>query len=210
MKYLFLCPITALVVLSASLPRVASGQNGLTEVKIPSAPVNLQVPAGNVAFLKANAAGTQNYVCLPSSSGPKWTFQGPQATLFVKFPWINGEGTWQVATHFPSSNPSEAGLARPTWQSSHDTSTVWGKAIASSTDPKYVVPGAIPWLLVEATGTQQGPMGGTALSQTTFIQRVNTSGGVAPSEGCDESVYGKLALVPYTTDYYFYQSSGPK
>ncbi len=210
MKYLSLCPLAALVVLSASLPRVAWGQNGLTEVKIPAVPSNLQVPAGNTAYLKANAEGTQNYICLPSASGPKWSFLGPQATLFVKFPWINGEGTWQVTTHFLSSNPAESGTARPTWQSSHDSSTVWGKAAASSTDPKYVAAGAIPWLLVEATGTQRGSMGGTALSQTTFIQRVNTAGGVAPTEGCDESAYGKLALVPYTTEYYFYQASGRK
>lgn len=210
MKYLSLCPLAAIVVLSASLPRVAWGQNGLTEVKIPSAPANLQVPSGNTAYMKTHAEGTQNYVCLPSATGPKWTFQGPQATLFVKFPWINGEGTWQVTTHFLSANPAEQGTARPTWQSSLDTSAVWGKVAASSADPKYVAAGAIPWLLLEAAGTQRGPMGGTALSQTTFIQRVNTAGGVAPTEGCDESAYGKLALVPYTTEYYFYQASGRK
>ena len=208
MKYFPLCPIAAVVISLASLPRVANGQNGLTEIKIPETPANLQVPSGNVAFLKTRAEGTQNYLCMPSPTGPAWKFLGPQATLFVNFPWINGEGTWQVATHYLGANPNESGTARPTWQSSLDSSAIWGKVAASSADSKYVAAGAIPWLLVEIAGSQRGPMGGTALSQTTFIQRLNTSAGVAPSEGCDESTYGKLALVPYTTDYYFYQASG--
>jgi hypothetical protein len=66
--------------------------------------------------------------------------------------------------------------------------------------------GAIPWLLVEAVGAQRGPSGGTSLSQTTFIQRVNISGGIAPSTGCSASSVGNVALVPYTTDYYFYKA----
>lgn len=53
-------------------------------------------------------------------------------------------------------------------------------------------------------------MGGTALSQTTFIQRVKTAGGVAPASGCDETNYGKQVLVPYTTDYYFYRAAGQR
>jgi len=210
MKYLLQHRIATLVSVFALPSRLAMGQMGLAEVQAPMVPSNLQVPAGNTTYLKTHAIGTQNYVCLPGASGPVWKFLGPQATLFVTFPWIQGEATWQAATHFLSSNPSEGGTARPTWQSSLDTSAVWGKAIADSADPKFVAPGAIPWLLVEVAGARRGPMGGSALTQTTFIQRVNTSGGVAPSAGCDASAYGKIALVPYTTDYYFYQVSGRK
>jgi hypothetical protein len=123
---------------------------------------------------------------------------------------MQGEAVWQVATHFLSANPDEKGTARPAWQSSFDTSVVWGKAAADSTDPQYVAAGAIPWLLVKVAGTQKGPSGGVALAQTTYIQRVNTSGGVAPTEGCTEADYGKLAMVPYTTDYIFYQAEQGK
>ena len=35
----------------------------------PPLPSNLQVPAGNTAFFKGHAIGTQNYICLPSTSG---------------------------------------------------------------------------------------------------------------------------------------------
>ncbi len=50
-------------------------------------------------------------------------------------------------------------------------------------------------------------IGGSILAQTTFIQRVNTSGGVAPATGCTQaSNIGVMVLVPYTTDYYFYRA----
>jgi hypothetical protein len=93
-------------------------------------------------------------------------------------------------------------MARPTWQSSVDTSAVWGKAIASSIDPAFVAPGAIAWLLLDVVGKQRGPAGGSILSQATAIQRVNTSGGLMPEGGC---TVGSIAFVPYTADYYFYK-----
>ena len=170
-------------------------------VNVPPVPTNLEAPAGHVPYLKGYATGTQNYVCLPTG----WTFLGPQATLFVTVRWLNTELRYQVATHFLSSNPAEDGTPRPTWQGSSDTSSVWGKAIANSTDPNYVAQGAIPWLLLEVVGAQRGPTGGSILSQTTYIQRVNTSGGVIPTSPC---MVGSTALVPYTTDYFFYRAAG--
>jgi hypothetical protein len=168
----------------------------------PAVPPNLEVPPGHVAFLNARATGTQNYICLPSATGVSWRLFGPQATLFQSFFGISQ----QLTTHFLSANPSENGLARPTWQHSFDTSRVWARAIQSSTDPNYVEPGAIPWLLLEAVGVESGPAGGFYLTQTAYIQRINTSGGVAPSTGCSQaSEIGATALVPYTTDYVFYK-----
>lgn len=165
-----------------------------------SVPANIEVPEGNVAFLKGSATGTQNYICLPSG----WTFLGPQATLFITFRWLGSEVRQQIATHYLSPNPVEGGTARPTWQSSLDTSAVWAKSIAASTDPAFVAAGAIPWLLLQVTGAQKGPSGGSMLAATTYIQRVNTSGGITPATGC---TLGALALVPYTTDYVFYKAA---
>jgi hypothetical protein len=174
---------------------------------IPPMPANIKVPAGHVAYLKASAEGTQNYVCLPGGSTLAWKFQGPQATLFVTFKWINGDLRQQVTTHFLSPNPVEPGMpARATWQSSIDTSSVWAKKIAESSDPNFVAPGAIPWLLLEAVGTRKGPMGGALLANTTYIQRVKTSGGGPPEGACSEA--GSINFAPYTTDYIFYRASG--
>ena len=173
---------------------------------VPPVPDALQVPAGNTLFLGARAAGTQNYVCLPTAKRTlAWRFLGPQATLFVE---SEGGLQPQVTTHFLSVNPIEVNVARPTWQHSVDTSKVWGRVRASSADPIYVEAGAIPWLLLEAAGTELGPDGGDVLAPTTFIQRVNTSGGLAPATGCsNDDEIGKVALVPYSTDYYFYRKS---
>jgi hypothetical protein len=150
-------------------------------------------------FSIARGEGTQNYVCLPSATGVSWTFFGPQATLF-------DEKGGQVMTHFLSGNPDEAAMPRAAWQHSRDTSTVWAMSIASSVDADFVAPGAIPWLLLRVVGTQYGPGWGDRLARTTFIQRVNTAGGVAPAQGCAAAAdIGKKALVPYTTDYVFYR-----
>ena len=54
-------------------------------------------------------------------------------------------------------------------------------------------------------GARYGPDWGHKLTAT-FIQRLNTAGGIAPSTGCVESRdVGKKALVPYEADYFFYK-----
>ena len=64
------------------------------------------------------------------------------------------------------------------------------------------------WLLLETAGVHEGPTGGDLLTQTTFIQRVNTNGGLAPATGCAQlSDVGKKAFVPYTADYFFFTSA---
>ena len=41
----------------------------------------------------------------------------------------------------------------------------------------------------------------------TFIQRVNTTGGVAPGRGdLQRGAAGKVAEVPYTADYHFWKA----
>jgi hypothetical protein len=177
-------------------------------LKAPSVPANIQVPEGNALFLEGQAQGTQNYVCLPSSSGFAWTFFSPQATLFMTFRVIGGDARQQIITHFLSPNPIEGGTPRATWQSSFDSSAVWARAVGSSVDPNFVAPGAIPWLLLQSAGTQRGPTKGDLLDQTTFVQRLNTAEGVAPSTGCSQAAnVGATALVPYTADYFFYKAS---
>jgi sugar lactone lactonase YvrE len=184
-----------------------------------SVPMNLEVPAGNVKFLEGHAVGTQDYICLPCpntitlaaacpASGFAWAFFGPQATLFDD----NGE---QIITHFLSPDfspisPEVSGTLRPTWENSTDTSSVWAKALATSSDPAFVAPGAIPWLLLQVVGAQCGLTGGNTLTDTTFVQRLTTSGGGAPESGCAVSAdVGSKALVPYTAHYLFYKAETP-
>jgi len=114
----------------------------------PAVPAAIQIPAGNTAFLVGHAVGTQNYVCLPANAGFAWTLSTPQATLF------NDSGR-QIITHYFSPNPMENGTMRVTWQHSTDTSTVWAQALPPSSDPAFVAPGAIPWLLLRVVGAHR-------------------------------------------------------
>ena len=104
-----------------------------------------------------------------------------------------------------------------TWQSSFDTSRVWAAVPnnnvlpAGPGEPSCPNTGSIPCLLLETVGAEEGPTGGTLLSQTTFIQRLNTNGGSAPVDGCFTSAdVGKQALVPYTADYFFFRKDKDK
>ena len=188
----------ALLAAATTVAAVSSAR--AANVTPPPVPPEIAVPAGNEAFLRGHAVGSQNYICQASGAGFAWTFFGPQATLFRD----NGG---QTMTHFLSANPDEDGTPRATWQHSTDTSRVWALAVASSSDPAFVAPGAIPWLLLRESGTEQGPTGGRKLTPTTYIHRLNTSGGVQPATGCAAAAdVGKRAFVPYEADYFFYRT----
>lgn len=172
----------------------------------PAVPANIEVPAGYSLFFNGHAVGTQNYVCLPTAAGVGWKFVAPQATLYDAPP-----AREQLTTHFLSANPAESGVARPTWQHSTDSSRVWGRALASSLDSNFVEANAIPWLLLEVVGAKKGPQGGSILTSADYIQRVNTSGGVAPSTGCTQAAHiGAIVLVPYAADYFFYSGGSDR
>jgi uncharacterized protein DUF3455 len=207
-RILLIACATALAVASGvALPKPAHAAH----VTPPPVPPEIQVQPGNKAFLEGHGVGTQNYICLPcpnattpaamcpDASGFAWILFTPQATLFT-------DHDKQLTTHYFSPNPSENGTIRATWQDSKDTSTVWGGQAIPSFDRNFVAKDAIPWLLLPAAGVQDGPTGGDTLTATTFIQRLNTAGGVAPSTGCASSTdVGHKAFVPYTADYFFYE-----
>jgi hypothetical protein len=171
------------------------------QVVAPAVPAGLEVRAPFKPYLKEHAIGTQNYICAPAAtaSGYDWLFIGPQATLF------DGDGDQQL-THFQSKNPFKSDAIQATWQHSRDSSAVWAVKDTGSTDPVYVAPGAIEWLLLDVTGTAYGPGGGDKLARTAFIQRVNTVGGVKPASAeCNASTLNTRRLVSYEADYYFYR-----
>jgi hypothetical protein len=183
--------------LTASLaPAYADG------IEVPPVPSNIEVPDGNEVFLVGHAFGTQNYICLPAGKSFQYTLFTPQATLFR-------DDVTQLTTHFFSPNPAEAGTPiRATWQHSRDTSSVWARVVTgdASSDPNFVEEGAVAWLKLTVVGTEEGPDGGDTLAKTTFIQRLNTSGGLAPSNCRSKADVGRQAFVPYIADYFFYRA----
>jgi hypothetical protein len=166
----------------------------------PDVPGNIKVLPPNHIFLIGHAIGTQNYVCVPNGAGVKFTLFTPQATLF------NDDDT-EIITHYFSPNPDENRTVRATWQHSRDSSRVWAEVVNgdASNDANFVEAGAVAWVKLTVRGTEAGPTYGDILTKTTFIQRINTHGGVAPPTGClSPGDLGNTAFVPYTADYVFY------
>ena len=195
----------------------AVNQARAQNIASPPTPTEI-TPIGATAFLVGHARGTQGYVCLPTSEGSSdasWTVNNarPEATLFAN---VFGQQV-QIITHFLSPNtkpnkfaPSPLPFGNATWQSSFDTSKVWAQtqhAIQPSADiASCPNTGSIACLLLQVIGADEGPTGGKFLTQTSFIQRLNTKGGSAPATGCTvASDVGKQALVPYSADYWFFR-----
>ncbi|MET8759941.1 DUF3455 domain-containing protein [Lentzea sp. NPDC004782] len=80
----------------------------------------------------------------------------------------------------------------PVWTSVEDGSSVTGAAVASSP-----VSGAIPQLLLRSTGNR----GSGLLGNVTFVQRLDTTGGLPSSGQCQD---GAITSIPYTSRYAFW------
>jgi hypothetical protein len=144
----------------------------------PVVPSKIQVPEGNKVFLVGHAVGVQIYSC----NGVAWSSAVPRANLYDDHGKL-------IITHF----------AGPTWQAM-DGSRVVGKVV----DFVTVDPTAIPWVLLSAS-TTPGP-DGDRLVATTYVQRIATTGGLAPpAADCNATTAGTVAEVPYTADYYFWK-----
>ena len=147
-----------------------------TDNRAPEVPVEIAVPAGNKVHFHGFALGVQIYTW----DGVNWGRAVPSATL------LDDDGNI-VATHF----------AGPRWKS-NSGSIVLGAVVQPTVT---VDTNAIPWVKLEAV-TTEGP---GIFADTKFIQRVNTTGGKAPS--ADGAFVGQVARVPYTADYFFYRQS---
>jgi hypothetical protein len=147
---------------------------------VPDVPDNIAVKeAGHKVFLVGHATGVQIYTC----DGSAWNFDAPRAVL-------RDDRGKVVSTHFGG----------PTWEAK-DGSYV----VAQRVDGVTVDPSAIPWLLLSRKSSGAGE-DGDRLAGTTFIQRVATTGGLAPSpETCTPSAASTTVEVPYTADYYFWK-----
>ena len=201
-RYILLAVIAALlavvIVIAMTMPALANN------IIVPALPPDLApAPVGSKVFLVGHAFGTQNYICLPTSTGFAYSLFTPQATLF--------DGNQQIITHFFSVNPNpdDNGAIRATWQSSQDSSRIWAKTLVtngSSTDANFVAKGAVAWLTLQVVGHLDGPANGDKLSSTTTVQRLNTHGGLAPTTCCSSLAdVGTRAFEPYTADYFFFR-----
>jgi len=165
------------MLLGCSTPTQAGNDN-----RAPEVPAALQVPGGNKVSFHVYAVGVQIYVATASANSPTgygWTFRAPEATLYD-----------------PDGNVVGLHYAGPTWET-ESGSKVGGARVAGATPNAN----AIPWLLLQATSTQ----GSGILAHTTYIQRVNTTGGLAPAIPPVQP--GQETSIPYTAEYFFFRDA---
>jgi len=136
-------------------------------------PEALKPGPNEVLAMVVPAKGVQIYECREQ----KWVFVAPEADLF------DAKGR-RIGRHY----------AGPTWEAA-DGSRVAGAMKSRADAPAS---GAIPWLLLS---TKSVGAEGT-FSRVTSIQRVSTTGGMAPAGAC--ATAGEKARVAYTADYYLF------
>jgi uncharacterized protein DUF3455 len=147
--------------------------------RTPTVPDALSVPAGNKVEFHAYAVGVQIYSW--NTTTGQWGFVAPEAVL-----------------HDADGNVVGIHYAGPTWQTGSGSKVVGARIAGVTMDAN-----SIPWLLLQAK-TAQGP---GVLGNTTYVQRVSTVGGLAPSTA--GTVNGEIARVPYRAEYYFYRAPEP-
>jgi hypothetical protein len=167
----------------ASAPAAPAAPAAAPALARPPAPAELAVPDEHKLAWVANAHGFQVYECAADASGSlAWKLHAPRAELF------DASGA-PVGSHFGGV---DKGLpAGPYWQAS-DGSRIHGASPVSVPNP-----GSIPLLRLAATD----PNGSGVLSRVAFVQRLATTGGVAPTTACTA---GQTMDVAYTATYYFY------
>ena len=145
----------------------------------------VKVPAGNVVKLESVGAGEITYECRAKADMAgqfEWVFVGPDAVLSDRTGKRIGKYYGPPAT----------------WEAM-DGSKITGAQVAVSP----AAAGSIPLQLVKANPA----MGAGAMQGVTYIQRVATQGGVAPSTACVASAMGQKQIVKYQADYIFWRAA---
>jgi uncharacterized protein DUF3455 len=170
--------VVLLAVALASIP-AARANNGDRSPELPL-PLceSIQVPEGNKVSFHTYARGVQIY----KWNGGTWDFVAPVATLFAEENFFG-----EVGTHYVG----------PKWESKSGSKVEARRVLGTGCSPD---PTAIAWLLLKKYETT-GP---GIFNRVTYIQRVNTTGGVAPTAA--GSIVGEVKEVPYTAEYYFYRA----
>jgi hypothetical protein len=155
----------------------------------PDVPAILAVPEGNKLAFAADASGSQVYVCTAGTDAGgnasyAWTLKAPDAKLFDK----HGR---QIGSHF----------AGPTWKGLDGSSVVGTRLQSYTADPS-----SIPWLLLQAASNT----GHGLMSKVSYVQRLETTGGLAPTTGCDSTTVNQTSSSEYTATYYFYEAGRAK
>ena len=141
---------------------------------------SIRAPEGNKLAFHVYAKGVQIYKW--NLITQKWDLLAPQAGLFAEENYFG-----EVGSHYGG----------PTWESKSGSKVEGRRVLGTGCTPD---PTAVAWILLSKHRTE----GAGIFSTVTFIQRVNTVGGLAPVEA--GMVDGETKEIPYTAEYYFYKA----
>ena len=144
-----------------------------------SIPQQIKPPTGNSPVLTVHAKGDQIYQCSLNGGVHSWQLQAPDARLF-------DEQGHVVGNHYSG----------PIWEYKEGSRVVGRVLNKVDIAPDF----SISWLLVEVVAHK----GNSLFSDVSFINRINTRGGLPPLSGCDSNHLGGEKRVAYTADYIFY------
>ena len=177
---------TVLGAICAATLSACASQSGMAPPAFSQAalPEAVKVPAGHSVKLETVGVGEITYECRTKKDMAgqfEWVFVGPDAAL-------NDRSGKRIGKYY--GPPA-------TWEAM-DGSKVTGAQLAVS--PASA--GSIPMQLVKANPA----LGAGAMQGVTYIQRVATQGGVAPSIACVASSMGQKQIVKYQADYIFWRA----
>jgi len=175
-----LLALIALVTLGLQSAQAFDNSNG---PELPAQCGSIQVEAGNKLAFHAYAKGVQIYKWNVVTQ--KWDLFGPQAGLFAEENYFG-----EIGSHYVG----------PTWESKSGSKVEARRVDGTGCTPDTT---AIAWLLLKQVRVE----GAGIFSKVTFIQRVNTTGGLAPST--PGAYDGEIKESSYTAEYYFYRAENP-
>ena len=172
--------LIALVTLGFQSAQAFDNANG---PELPEQCGSIAAPEGNTLAFHAYAKGVQIYKW--NLLTQTWDPVAPRASLFAEENYFG-----EIGSHY----------AGPTWESKSGSKVEARRVQGTGCTPD---PTAVAWLLLSKFRTE----GAGIFSKVTFIQRVNTTGGLPPAT--PGAFDGELNESPYTSEYYFYRAENP-
>ena len=184
MRYTKIKLLVLIAIMTIALrPAQATTLDNSNGPELPAQCGSIAAPEGNKLSFHVYARGVQVYKW--NIITQTWDFVAPVASLFAEENFYGEVGSHYVGPH---------------WESKSGRKVKGERVQGTGCTPD---PTAIEWLLLRGKETSDGGI----FKDTSFIQRVNTTGGLRPT--LPGSFANELKEVPYTAEYYFYRAENP-
>lgn len=177
------CFAVALLLAGCAAPPAPTDRAGERAIEPPSLGwfSRIRAPDGHEPVLRLGARGVQIFRCERLGDAFEWRFRQPEAELF------DADGR-PVGRHGASFSFEHS-----------DGSRLLGTVVEHEPSPSA---DSLPWLLLSTRSFGRGAFGAVS-----YVQRVNTRGGMPPA-GCSAAQANRLLRVEFGADFVFYRPRG--